>query len=227
MISKGTISTLRTASGRALPVELSRAVNLGRLASVALMLALVAGCESPQFSPLSTAQPAASRTEAITLREGDVLRITFPGSPNLDTQPITVRQDGIIALPLVGEVKAAGMTPAELEKDLVKRYSSQLVSKEVLVTVVSSSYVVYVSGAVLRPGKISSSHPISALEAIMEAGGFDNTKANLKAVTVLRQEGAQSKKFTLNLKDTLKGKSPPFYLKASDIVHVPERFTWF
>lgn len=202
--------------------------NLWKLTPLALMLALLAGCQSStSYRPVGATEQPGNRAEAITLREGDVLRVSFPGSPNLDTQPQPIRRDGNLTLPLVGEVKAAGLTPAELEKELVKRYSTHLVSKEVSVTVVSSVYAVYVSGAVLRPGKVTSDHPISALEAIMEAGGFDNTRANLKEVTVTRQEGGQPKTFTLNLKDALKGKSAPFYLKPSDIVYVPEKFAWF
>jgi protein involved in polysaccharide export with SLBB domain len=85
-----------------------------------------------------------------------------------------------------------------------------------------------VTGAVLRPGKVTSDHPLSALEAIMEAGGPDYTKANLKAVTVIRHEDGKTQNYTLNLRNVLKGQSAePFYLKPSDIVYVPERFTWF
>jgi polysaccharide export outer membrane protein len=129
---------------------------------------------------------------------------------------------------MVGEVVAAGLTPGDLEKELLKLYSNQLLSKEVTVTVVSSSIPVFVSGAVIRPGKVISDHPISALEAIMEAGGFDRTKADMKAVVVIRQEGGQTKRYTLNLKLVLDGKqSEQFFLKPSDIVYVPEKFSWF
>jgi protein involved in polysaccharide export with SLBB domain len=122
----------------------------------------------------------------------------------------------------------AGKSPAEIEKDLITRYGSQLVSKEVTVTVVSASFPVYVTGSVLHPGKIISNRPISALEAIMEAGGVNHASANLKAVAVIRYEGQQAQHFTLNLKDVLHGgKGEPFYLKPSDIVYVPEKFTWF
>ena len=86
-------------------------------------------------------------------------------------------------------------------------YAPQLTSKEVTVEVQSSSFPVYVTGAVLRPGKISSDHPITALEAIMEAGGFDYTKANLKNVEVIRQEGNQTKNYILNLKRVMEGKT--------------------
>jgi len=161
------------------------------------------------------------------LRAGDILKITFPGSPSLNNVQ-QIRMDGKISLTLVGEVQAAGMTPVELQNKLMDLYAPQLTSKEVTVEVQNSSFPVYVTGAVLRPGKITSDHPITALEAIMEAGGFDYTKANLKNVTILRQEDNRTRKYTLNLKQTMEGKAgTPFYLKAEDILYVPEKFSWF
>jgi polysaccharide export outer membrane protein len=206
-------------------------------------LTVVAGCqtEPAEYIPVPAAvtnvlrpvipeavtAPATTNAEAFTLREGDTLKITFPGSPNLNNSQ-QIRTDGKITLPLVGEVQAAGMTPVDLQQKLMDLYAPQLASKEVTVEVQSSSFPIYVTGAVLRPGKISSDHPITALEAIMEAGGFDYTKANLKAVVVIRQEGNQTKKYNLNLKRVMDGEvSEPFYLKPSDIIYVPEKFSWF
>jgi len=120
------------------------------------------------------------------------------------------------------------MTASALEKKLVDLYAPQLSSKQVTVEVVSSSFPVYVTGMVLRPGEIQSDHPLTALEAVMEAGGFDYTKANLKDVVVIRREGNIMKNYKLNLKAVLQGKQcEPFYLKPDDIVYVPERFTMF
>jgi polysaccharide export outer membrane protein len=191
------------------------------------LLALGTGCQTqaPQFSGVkeqTTAPP-----EIIALREGDVLKISFPGSPTLDTTQ-QIRRDGKITLPLVGEVQAAGMSAKALQEDLVKLYAPQLTSKEVTVTVASSTFPVFVTGSVIRPGKIVSDHPITALDAIMEAGGFDYTKANLKAVKVIRHEKGLVENYTLNLKLVLEGKeNKSFYLQPSDIVFVPERFSWF
>jgi polysaccharide export outer membrane protein len=181
------------------------------------------GCQqAPNALPTAQKVP-----EVQTIREGDVLRVSFPGSPNLDSTQ-SVRRDGRISLSIVGEIVVAGMTPSELEKDLAKRYSGQLVSNEVNVTVVSSTFSVFVTGAVMRPGKIPSDHPITALEAIMEAGGFDNTKADTKDVVVIRQEGGGTKNYSLNLKKVLDGESSEvFYLKPSDIIYVKEKFQWF
>lgn len=189
------------------------------------LIALLAGCETP---PVASPITAADKTpEVLTIRAGDVLKISFPGAPNLDTTQ-TVRRDGRITMPLGGEIVAAGQTPGGLEQELVKTYSSQLISKEVSVTVVSSSFSVFVTGSVIHPGKVTSDHPIAVLEAVMEAGGFDNAKADMRAVVVTRQENGQYKNYTVNLKLVLEGKqSEPFYLKPGDVVFVPERFTVF
>jgi polysaccharide biosynthesis/export protein len=189
------------------------------------VLALVAGCGTS--TPLPPGPPKGGPTETITLREGDVLKISFPGSANLDTtQP--VRRDGMISLPVVGEVRAAGKTPANLEKELLDLYSTQLLSKQVSVEVQSSLYPVYVNGAVLHPGKIMADRPLTAFDAVMEAGGFDYTKADLKRVVVIRQEAGRNQRFTVNLKRVMDGKpTEPFYVKPGDTVTVPEKFTWF
>jgi polysaccharide biosynthesis/export protein len=189
------------------------------------LIVAFAGCETPNAT--LPAQSAGSEPEAQTLREGDVLKIAFPGAPNLDTTQ-QVRRDGRISLAIIGEIVVTGMTPSELEKDLAKRYSTQLLSSEVNVTVVSSSYSVFVTGAVLRPGKLQPDHPMTVLEAIMEAGGFDSTKADMKAVVVIRQEKGGTKNYTVNMKAIIDGTSnESFYLKPSDIVYVPEKFSWF
>jgi polysaccharide export outer membrane protein len=204
--------------------RLSRPVSV--LIALAGLLAVLPGCSTPEHPSTSAPRPA-QQQEPIVLREGDVVKISFPGAPNLNaTQP--VRRDGRIALALVGEVVAAGKTPEALEKELVSLYANQLVMKEVNVTVEASSFPVYVTGVVLRPGKIDSNRPLTALEAIMEAGGFDYNRSNLKEVTVTRTANGRVEHFKLNLKRVLEGKDPePFYLKPSDIIYVPERFTWF
>ena len=188
------------------------------------------GCETMPAGKPSSPEKAAmekAHSETIILREGDTLKITFPGSANLDTvQPI--RRDGKINLPLVGEVDAAGLTPDDLQKKLVSLYATQISSKEITVQVQSSTFPVFVTGAVVKPGKVLSDHPISALEAIMEAGGFNYDTANLKAVKIIRNENGVMQNFTVDLKAVLQGKeTKPFYLKPGDIVYVPERFSAF
>ena len=188
---------------------------------------LLAGCvEAPITSgpPLVEGNGAPDRLE---LREGDALKITFTGAPQLESSQ-QIRRDGKIALTGFGEIQAAGLTSSELEKQIIEKFGKDLVTKEVTVSVISSQYPVFVNGAVLRPGKIEATRPITALEAIMEAGGFDYAKANLKSVKVIRTQGADVKTFILDFRAVLEGKkSDPFYVRPSDIIFVPEKFTLF
>lgn len=192
----------------------------------ALLLGLavvLGGCASgPAPTPTTQVKPGVQ-----ILHAGDVIKVSFPGSATLDmTQQI--RRDGKVNLYLVGEVKAVDKTPADLEKELVALYANQLTSKEIKVTVVSSAFSVFVSGAVMKPGKVTSERELTAFDAIMEAGGFDESRANKKHVRIIRQDGGKIENFVIDFKQVLEGKGgEPFYLKAHDTVYVPERITWF
>jgi polysaccharide export outer membrane protein len=203
------------------PFQLSKA---GLVVLIALLM-VVTGCQT--FTPSGTNQPTPAGADAGKLREGDILRITFPGASNLDTTQ-HIRSDGKILLPLIGDMTVTELTVPLLEKELKTRYASQLVSNQVIVTVDSDSFTVYVTGAVVHPGKISASHPLTALEAVMESGGPDRTKANMKKVKVTRREGSHYQPYIVNLQKAMDGeKTPPFYLQSGDIVDVPEKFVLF
>ena len=209
-----------------------------------LFLCVMSGCQTPNHSITDTNTPDAAvfaepkptdptkpteppKPEVIVLHEGDTIRISFPGAPTLNTVQ-QIRRDGRVTLPLIGEFKAAGMTPPDMEKELLKQYGPQLQTKEVTVSVDSSAFPIYVTGSVMRPGKILSDRPLTALEAIMEAGGPDYAKANLKSIRIIRTENGQTEHYVINLKNVLKGSADDkFKLKPADIIYVPERFSWF
>ncbi len=176
---------------------------------------------------MSGAPAAPAHSEVIILREGDVVKISFPDSANLDTT-LPIRRDGKISPQLVGDVQAAGQTIDQLQDALIKLYTPQIGQKNITVTLESSSFPVFVTGAVVHPGKILSDHPMTALEAVMESGGFDYTTANTRAVKIIRNENGVMKHFTLNLQRILDGKdSTPFYLQPDDIIYVSQRFELF
>ena len=195
---------------------------------------MIAGCAThhSQSAALKKQEAMASEltptnSELLQLREGDVVKILFPSSPTFDTTQ-QIRRDGRITMSQLGDVDVVGLTPTELEKKMVDLYADKLSSKVITVEVVSSVIPVYVTGMVLRPGKIMSDHPITALGAVMEAGGFDYNNANTKDVVVIRREGKIMKNYHLNLREVLKGKqSEPFFLKPYDIIYVPQRFSMF
>jgi len=217
-----------------------RAVAAGKCLSVfgcglmSLLLAIgmlaAAGCRSGGDSfDLDTALtppvvlPGMGMYSTNELHEGDVVSITFQYSTNFDSiQKIAL--DGMVNLEMVGPVKAAGRTLVELQQDLSVKYKPLTKDDVITVKLISSAVSVYVAGAVIRPGLVEMSRPLTALEAIMEAGGFDNSRAKLSAVSVLRIENGRQQAYPVNLKKVLDGRDKlPFYLKPFDIVYVPTK----
>lgn len=155
------------------------------------------------------------------LSAGDVVSVSFAGTPELD-QSQKIRSDGKISLPLVGEVQAAGKGPGELQDDLTSLYKPHLQNATILVRLQATSSVVYVSGAVGRQGKIVLERPMTALEAIMEAGGFSPGLANTKKVLLIRKEDGRYQTQVLDLSPT-QSIRPVFYLKPYDMLIVQEK----
>lgn len=206
---------------------------------ILILSVLLAGCQSAQpvfptdpygaqaVNPATAALPPLDARTASNatnwLAEGDVVSITFQYSTNFNVvQKIAL--DGMLNLETVGPVKAAGRSVVELQTELARIYKPQIKDDVVTVKLIASADSVYISGAVIRPGKIPMERPMTVLEAIMEAGGFDPNRANLSSVIVLRLENGKQKSHILNLRRTLRGQEEePFYLKPFDIIHVPTK----
>jgi len=201
----------------------------------AVFLVVLTGCNTTSqnskpgnFSVKDVALPAQS-TNDVVLKEGDVIRVVFPNGDKMDSVE-TIRRDGKITLRIIGDVTAAGKTPRKLQQELVEKYSKEIVSsQDISVVVESSVFPVYVMGAVLHPGKVTGDHALTVLEAVMEAGGFDPDKAQLKSVKVVRTEAGRTQTFVINLKGVQKPGSPVevFLLQPNDIVMVPQKLVLF
>ena len=190
---------------------------LKRGALVLGMMLATQGCQSISAKTDAVSNPP----PAMVLLPGDDVEISVFGVPDLNSIQ-KIRPDGKISAKLFGDIMAAGKTPAELRAELVKLYESQIQVKAITV-IARSSAAVYVTGAVGRPGKIEYLRPMTALEAIMEAGGFDQKAgARRGKVRVVRTEDNQVKSFLLDFDEILtKGGNAPFYLKPFDTVYVP------
>jgi protein involved in polysaccharide export with SLBB domain len=194
------------------------------LAFVVGALLLVASYSCRGVQPAATpTQMATESSPRVTLAPGDGIDIKFFFTPELNESQ-TVRPDGKITLQLVGDVQAQGKTPEELRDDLLKLYSSRLAQPEIAVIVRSlGSYRVYVGGEVKTPGIIVMPYKMTALDAIMQAGGFNMEKAEIRNVVIIRNKDNKLSGCALDFKDALKGKEvQPFYLEPQDIVYVPQ-----
>ena len=149
----------------------------------------------------------------------DVLLIKVWHEPEL-TGPVSVSPDGTISMPLINEIRAAGITPDQLAKKISQRLQEGLMQHpEVTVQVASvNSKKFFISGEVARPGAYPLAVPTRVLEALVQAGGFRDF-AKLSKIYVLRG----STKHNFNYKDVSKGKrlEQNILLESGDTMFVP------
>ncbi len=158
------------------------------------------------------------RKSSSQLGAGDLIQLTYPGAPEYD-QKQKIRLNNRVSLPLVGDVVAGGKEVKLFQQELTKRYAKHLQNPNVVVTLESTAAAVYVSGYVEKPQKIALDRPMTALEAIMESGGF-NKFGSPKRVSVVRKENGTYRKYNLNLDAALQGTAKPFQLHSNDMVYV-------
>jgi polysaccharide export outer membrane protein len=112
---------------------------------------------------------------------------------------VTVRPDGIVTLPLIGDVKAAGRTPTELHKEIHKRLSEFVRSEDLIVSVgltAVNSYSFTILGAAERSGYYSPRTYVTILEAVAMAGGPNRYAGNF--VYIVR--GSPPRKIPIDLR---------------------------
>ncbi len=188
----------------------------GLWALAAVLVLMCAGCEAP--APTYSDQMAAPTK--VSLAPGDVVKLTFPGAPDLN-QSQKIQTDGKINLPLIGEVEAAGRSIGRLQEELSSRYKPQLKDSTVTVTLESSVTTVVVSGAVTKPAKLVFDRPTTVFQAIMEAGGITEY-GSLKNVRVVRLVNGQQRTQVLDLRPTLAGPTTrPTYVRDGDVIYIP------
>jgi len=132
---------------------------------------------------------------------------------------VIVRPDGKITLPLIGDVQAGGRTPEQLRKEVTEKLSEFLNRPEVMVAVTAvRSKKYYIVGQVNRTGSFPLVVPTTVLEALSNAGGFQQW-ANRKKIVILRG----NKRLKFNYNDVIKGKhmEQNIYLQNGDHIIVP------
>jgi len=154
----------------------------------------------------------------------DVLEITVWKNAEL-SKTVTVRPDGRISLPLVGDVNAVGRTPVQLTDEISSKLKEfkenpnvSIVVKEVM------SYAVFVLGEVKKPGKYPLKSKTTLLQAITIASGFDEKAARNKIVVFrLGSAGKANEKFKASYDDIVlrDGVTQNIELKPGDTVVVP------
>ena len=199
--------------------------------SLAALALIAVGCSPAAKAPpaanlqaMQAAQAAAPPPDQeYKIQVGDQLDIKFFYNAELNEQVI-VRPDGRISLQLVQEIVAAGLTPSELMKVIVEKYSAELKKPEVTVIVRSfGAQKIYVDGEVNKPGMVPILGLMTALQAISQAGGMKESAQVSEVLIIRRGAGNRPMAFPVNLDKALDGTdmSQDIALAPFDIVYVP------
>jgi len=147
-----------------------------------------------------TAPAAADEMAAYSVAPGDVLRIAVWKEPELSGDAF-VRLDGMITVPLVGDVKAAGKTTEQIATEVRTRLRPFLETPQVTVTVsqaVSARF--YVIGEVTTSGAFPLTGRITVLQALALAGGFREF-AKRERIVLIRETHGERKAIPFNFRD--------------------------
>ncbi len=200
--------------------------HTGPAAMLAAAAVLFSSCSSwtsvkaPKFSEDPLPPP---KWRAYRIQVDDSLEIKFWGDSELDYD-VSVRPDGMISLPYVDDVRAAGLTPVELDAELTRRYAAELKSPQLTVIVTGAGgQQVYIGGEVGGTGTLHLTENMTLFQAVHEAGGFLDT-SRLKQVMLIRtMPGGERLARTIDMRPVLSGLDPSsdVPLQGNDIIFVP------
>jgi polysaccharide export outer membrane protein len=151
----------------------------------------------------------------------DVLAVSVWKEPEL-TNTLPVRADGMISLPLLNDVTAAGLTPMQLAASITEKLKKYVSDPRVTVTVTAmNSKRIYITGEVVKPGAMNLTPQMTVLQALSSAG-FTQF-ANTKGIYILRNESGTQTKIPVNYKKLIKGQDvgQNVSLKPGDTIVVP------
>ena len=202
--------------------------NIGPMLLAGLIALSSAQAQQPAPQATASAGPAANTPAApphganvspdYQIGPGDTLEVNVWKEPGMSAGNLPVRPDGMISLPLVGDLPAAGMTPMHLADEIVERLKKYITDPTVTVTVLGvNSKRIFLIGEVMRPGEMPLVPGVNILQVIASAGGL-TPYANSKHIYILR--GTQ--KIPFNYKQAVKsGNVQGITLQSGDTIVVP------
>ncbi len=189
---------------------------------------------SPQINETAPAAPVPEavtrpkikrRADTYTISEGDVLDVRVWQNDDLNGE-LTVRPDGMVSFPLVGDIQAEDLTVPEFSHDLVAALKEYIRNPQVSVSIKQiAGKKIIVLGQVKTPGVYAVTGKRTILEAVGMAGGFTQ-HAVIKSVILVRGGLADPKPQRLNLIKSLRNgdMKENVVLQSGDIVYVPKKY---
>jgi len=198
--------------------------TLGLIVGILLMLAggRAAAQDSAKDKPKAAPGSENSSAQATyIIGADDTLHIDVWKEPDL-TATLPVRPDGMISLPLLNDVQAAGLTPMELASRITEKLKKYVADPRVTVVVTQmNSQRLFVTGEVLHPGAMTLLPNMNVLQALSTAGFTQY--ASTKGIYILRSENGRQVKLPVNYRQLLKGEGvdQSIILKPGDTIVVP------
>lgn len=180
------------------------------------------GPDSKTASVTGKTKTPAGAPEEYLVGESDVLHVNVWKEPEV-SQTVIVRTDGDISLPLINDVKVAGMTPLQIQTMIAEKLKAFLTNPQVTVTVTDiRSKRAFITGEVARPGGYPLNTETTVLQLIAQAGGL-TPFAKKDSITVLRFENGKEQRLAFKYKEVVHGKNAGqnIALRPGDTVVVP------
>jgi polysaccharide export outer membrane protein len=199
-------------------------LRIGRVLA-ALVLVLAAGCP-PKIPNYDYAKEPDPRSKELTLGVGDVVGINVWENPNLSVE-VTIRPDGTITMPLVGDLKAAGETPTSLKNRIKNQLQAYVKMQGTEVTVAVKAWRSYrftIQGEVSKAGVFSSDQFLTVSDALALAGGLTRfAKRNEISLTRKDPKSGQVRHIPLDYESLASGKRPDMNIivLSGDTIWVP------
>jgi polysaccharide biosynthesis/export protein len=196
------------------------------LPAIAVGAALLLSVAAPVLAQAADASATGALSAATDFTVGpeDVLGVLVWREAEMSGD-VTVRADGMITLPLLRDVEAAGLTPNELAEHIQERLREYVTDASVTVVVRQmNSRRVFITGEVGTPGAYPLASPLTVMQLIAIAGGLTEF-ADANGISVMRTAVGKTTTLKFQYKDVAKGKKPEqnVQLKPGDTVVVPER----
>jgi polysaccharide export outer membrane protein len=198
--------------------------RIGR-ALAALVLVLAAGCPSkvPNYPYPDEPDP---RNKELVLGVGDVIGINVWENNNLSVE-VTIRPDGTITMPLVGDLKAAGETPTTLKNRIKSQLQAYVKMQGTEVTVAVKAWRSYrftIQGEVSKAGVFSSDQFLTVSDALALAGGLTRfAKRNEIMLTRKDPKSGRVRQIPFDYESLASGKRPDMNIIVlpGDTIYVP------
>jgi protein involved in polysaccharide export with SLBB domain len=174
---------------------------------------LISGCAGGALSEAEQQSLAAAAVAAPKLQPGDRIRVTVYGEDKLSGD-YQLDQSGQISLPLAGTVTALGLTQAELEQALAKKFRSEYLKNPKVTVTIATLQPFYMMGEVEKPGEYPYRSNLNVLTALAVAGG-PTYRASRTTVQIQRRGETSMREYPISV-------SVP--VLPGDVIKVPERY---